>query len=233
MSRLLRNGFKNTAQALFDSITTVEENDESMRTADDYMTNPDGSIATDVPLKFVRKLKDPSRLTTDIAGSVILFANMALNYKNKCEIDAQLKTLRYNLDPNNRKDVELSQDEFSPSDDDNSLSQFDSMLNKHMYNNQWSTKPQEGPNSRTVVAWNKAMRKVHRLETTQMLALNLFSMLVGFGDSSLRILKESIMGKYMTIQDTVTALFDCIIHTPQIIANIGNPVANTKIGRAM
>jgi hypothetical protein len=107
MTRLLNNGFKNTAVALFDAITTVQENDESMRTADDYMTNPDGSVATDVPLKFVRRLKDPSRLTTDVVGSVILFMNMALNYKNKTEIDAQLKTLRFNMDPNFRAGVEL------------------------------------------------------------------------------------------------------------------------------
>ena len=233
MSRLIQNGFKNTAKSLFDSITTVEENDESMRTAEDYITGPDGSIATDVPLKYVRKLKDPSRLTTDVVGSVILFANMAINYKNKTEIDAQLKTLRYNLDPNFRRNVELQQGEFQPGDNEKQLSMFDSMMNKHMYNNQWATKPQEGPNSRATVAWNKAMRKVHRLETTQMLGLNLFSMLVGFGDSSVRIIKESIMGKYMTPIDSLTALADCIIHTPQILMNIGNPVANNKITRAM
>lgn len=233
MSRLMKEGFKNTAVSMWEALTTVEENDESMRTADDYITNPDGSIATDVPLKYVRKLKDPSRLTTDVVGSVILFANMALNYKNKCEIDAQLKTLRYNLDPNIRRDVELATGEFSPQDDRNALSTFDSMLNKHMYNNQWATHPQEGPSSRAIVAWNKAMRKVHRLETTQMLALNLFSMLVGFGDSTTRILKESIMGKYMTIQDSFVSLMRCLKYTPAVIANIGNPVANNKLTRAM
>jgi hypothetical protein len=141
MTRLLNNGFKNTAVALFDAITTVQENDESMRTADDYMTNPDGSVATDVPLKFVRRLKDPSRLTTDVVGSVILFMNMALNYKNKTEIDAQLKTLRFNMDPNFRSGIELEKDEFAPSDNSNSVDMFDSMLNNHMYNNQWTKAP--------------------------------------------------------------------------------------------
>ena len=234
MTRLLNNGFKNTAAALFDSITTVQENDESMRTTDDYMTNPDGSVATDVPLKFVRRLKDPSRLTTDVVGSVILFMNMALNYKNKTEIDAQLKTLRFNMDPNFRAGVELEKDEFAPSDNSNSVDMFDSMLNNHMYNNQWTKAPQTGADSRTMVAWKKTMRKVHRLETTQMLALNLFSMIVGFGDSMTRIFKESIMGKYMSLRDSLTSLADIIVrYTGPVIANIGNPVANNKLTRAM
>jgi len=98
ISRISHQGVINTASKLWESLTTVEENDESMRTNEDYATNPDGSIATDVPLKFVRKLKNPEDITTDVVGSVILFVNMALNYKNKQEIDARIKTLRFNLD---------------------------------------------------------------------------------------------------------------------------------------
>jgi hypothetical protein len=88
LSRIQRRGWKTTIQDLYESATTVEENDESMRTKEDYVTNPDGSVATDVPLKYVRKLKNPEKITTDIVGAVILFANMAINYKNKCEIDS-------------------------------------------------------------------------------------------------------------------------------------------------
>jgi hypothetical protein len=160
--------------------------------------------------------------------------NMALNYKNKSVIDAELKTLRYNMDPNFRSGVELEKDEFAPGDDQESVDMFDSMLNNHMYNNQWVKAPQTGADSKSMVAWKKAMRKVHRLETTQMLALNLFSMIVGFGDSMTRIFKESIMGKYMTIIDSVTSLADILVrYTVPVIANIGNPVANNKLTRAM
>jgi hypothetical protein len=85
-----------------------------------------------------------------------------------------------------------------------------------------------------MVAWKKIMRKVHRLETTQMLALNLFSMIVGFGDSMTRIFKESVMGKYMSLRDSLTSLADIIVrYTIPVISNIGNPVANNKLTRAM
>ena len=300
-SRITKRGLGNTLQTLYESATSVEENDEAMRTSDDYITNPDGTIATDVPLKFVRKLKHPENITTDIAGSVILFANMAINFKNKTAIDAQLKTLRYNLDYENRQALYRStskedQDELSPFDNENSVTMFDSMLNKHVYGNQWSANPNQpqsmesgttqtnpwktmlnstlistasfgatgalwgmligAPGTGAIiggsigaglgllngaiqsgllegVAFFKTMKNIQRLETTQTLALNMFSMLVGFGDSTTRIFKESLMGKYMTIRDTLIAFCSVLRYTPQCLANIGNPLANNKLTRAM
>jgi hypothetical protein len=83
------------------------------------------------------------------------------------------------------------------------------------------------------VAFFKTMKNIQRIETTQTLALNIFSMLVGFGDSQSRIFKESLMGKYMTIRDTLTSFVSVLRYTPQCIANIGNPLANNKLTRAM
>lgn len=163
-SRIAKNGVGNTLEALYESATNVEENDESMRTSADYITNPDGTVATDVPLKFIRKLKHPENITTDIAGSVILFANMALNYKNKTEIDSTLKALRYNLDYQNRQDLYRStsredSDELSPFDNENSVTMFDSMVNKHVYGNQWASNPNQ-PVSMSGTAPKNAWRGV-------------------------------------------------------------------------
>lgn len=300
LSRTPKLGAKKTADLIHQSAFNVEENDESMRTSEDYVTNPDGTIATDIPLKYVRKLKNPESITTDIAGSVILFVEMALNYKNKLEIDSRLKALRYNMDFENRKKLYNStkmenEDELSPFDNENSINMYDSMLNKHVYGNQWSINPNQ-PNTtknqvqvspfrkllnNTIIgatsgaasgamwglmfgapgtgailgasvfggiglltgavqagyfdgiAFLKTMKNIQRLETTQTLSLNMFSILVGFGDSLTRIFKESIMGKYMTIRDTSTAFASVLAYTPQCIANIGNPLANNKLTRMM
>jgi hypothetical protein len=278
----------------------VEENDEAMRTNEDYITNPDGSVATDVPLKYVRKLKHPENITTDIVGSVILFANMAINYKNKSDIVAKLKALRYNLDYQNREDLykitsREDDEELAPNDNEYSTKMYDSMMNKHVYGNQWTGNPNQPKDSNkraNTNAWRgiassalavgasgagtgaffgafagaplagafigglaggvlgglqgaiqngllegvalfKTIKNVQRIETTQTLALNFFSMLVGFGDSMSRIFKESLMGKYMSIRDAFTAFASVLRYTPQCIANIGNPLANNKLSRAM
>jgi len=98
LSRLKSDGYRNVSRAIFDAITTIEENDENMRTSGDYPTNPDGTVATDIPLKFVRPLNDMSRLSTDISSMVIMFAEMGLNYKNKQQINNTVKAIRYNMD---------------------------------------------------------------------------------------------------------------------------------------
>lgn len=82
-------------------------------------------------------------------------------------------------------------------------------------------------------AFFKTMKNIQRIETTQMLALNIYSMLVGFGDSSTRILKESMMNKYMSVRDVLTSFASVIRYTPQCIWNMGNPLANNKLTRAM
>jgi hypothetical protein len=52
----------------------------------------------------------------------------------------------YNLDYNNRKALHkvLSKEddeELAPNDNENSVKMFDSMMNKHVYGNQWSSNP--------------------------------------------------------------------------------------------
>lgn len=299
-SRMFNRGIGNTFQALWESATNVQENDESMRTSDQYATNPDGSIATDIPLKFIRKLKHPEYITTDVVGSVILFINMAVNYKNKTAIDAQLKTLRYNMDFKNRdilhkEQVKENPEEIPPFDNKYSQKMYDSMMNKHVYGNQWASDSNQPNSSQNIdqtnvaksiasstlmgavsgaatgalwgtiigspgigsvigtgvgagvgalgsaiknglfdgVGFFKTIKNIQRIETTQMLAANIFSMLVGFGDSITRITKESLMFKYMTPKDTLTALMSVLKYTPACIANIGNPLANNKLSRAM
>jgi hypothetical protein len=83
------------------------------------------------------------------------------------------------------------------------------------------------------IAFFKTMKNIQRLETTQTLGLNIFSMLVGYGDSNSRIIKEALAGKYMTVRDIITSFAHCIWYTPQCLRNIGNPLPNNKLRRAM
>jgi hypothetical protein len=83
-------------------MTNIEANDDDMRTKEDYFVGVDGEVANNVPLKFIRDLKNPEDISTDLVSSVIMFADMAINYKNKSAIDATLKLLRYNMDEASR-----------------------------------------------------------------------------------------------------------------------------------
>jgi hypothetical protein len=59
----------------------ANETDEEI--IDDFTTLPDGTRVNSVPLKFVDKLRDPSLLSSDVVGSLVLYQHMASNYYYK------------------------------------------------------------------------------------------------------------------------------------------------------
>lgn len=135
-------------------MTTIEANDDRLRTKQDYFMGPDGEIANDVPLKFIRDLENKEDLSTDLVNSVILFADMAINYKNKQEIDSKLKILRYNLDKDIRDVYEKKlkpKSEQAAKENSNSVKMFDSMMDTSMYGNKFSAASGEGPSKTRVM----------------------------------------------------------------------------------
>lgn len=287
-SRMFAKGFRKTASDLWHSMNEVQPNDYGMLSENDRIKSPDGTIGTQLPLRYVGKLEDPSTYTTDIVGAVIMYAHMAENYKNKQEIEAQLNTLMYNLDPENR-----SQD---AKDDSKSLNAFRAMMNSGLYDNQWDlgsnydtkepsiykTAAQNiaastgtfalgglmggvslgipvaiaggaatsifGPMAIGLgvgavlglgtgiisqlsgkVASNKFARMFQRTESLQMLGFNILSMSVGFADAVIKMTRDSIAGKYMTVRDLATGVGYFVLNFPKVVSNIGNPLANCKL----
>lgn len=287
-SRMFAKGFRKTASDLWHSMNEVQPNDYGMLSENDRIKSPDGTIGTQLPLRYVGKLEDPSTYTTDVVGAVIMYAHMAENYKNKQEIEAQLNTLMYNLDPENR-----SQD---AKDDSKSLNAFRAMMNSGLYDNQWDlgsnydtkepsiykTAAQNiaastgtfalggliggvslgipvaiaggaatsifGPMAIGLgvgavlgfgtgvisqlsgkVASNKFARMFQRTESLQMLGFNILSMSVGFADAVIKMTRDSIAGKYMTVRDLATSVGYFVLNFPKVVSNIGNPLANCKL----
>ena len=236
-SRIIKRGYsEKSISAIWNSIFRIEANDEDMRTKEDYFVGVDGEIANNVPLKFIRNLKNQEDVSTDLVSSVIMFADMAINYKNKSAIDSTLKLLRYNMNEATRATNKNKYGIFGGRKLDSneySIEMFDSMMNSHMYGNQWVGKNKQGGPSKSKIATFKTVDAFQSLESGAMLGLNAFSMLVGFGDSLTRIFSESIAGKYMTIGDCLFALGKCLWYTPACIANMFNPLANNKITALM
>ena len=235
-SRLIKRGYTDKSlRAIWDSMTQIMPNDDKLRTKEDYFIGVDGEIANDVPLKFIRDLKNPEDISTDLVSSVIMFADMAINYKNKSAIDATLKLLRYNMDPKNRKFYEdklMSKSERPSNDNAGSRKMYDSMMDVLMYGNKYGDAKNGGP-SKTKIIFHKTADAFQSLESSAMLGLNMFSMSVGFADSITRIFTESVAGKYMTVGDTLFALGTCLRYTPACIKNMFNPLANNKLTALM
>ena len=235
-SRLIKRGYTDKSlRAIWDSMNQIMPNDNRLRTKEDYFIGVDGEIANDVPLKLIRNLDNPEDISTDLVNSVIMFADMAINYKNKSAIDATLKLLRYNMDPDNRKFYEdklMPKSERPSNNNAGSRKMYDSMMDVLMYGNKYGDAKNGGP-SKAKIAFHKTADAFQSLESSAMLGLNMFSMSVGFADSITRIFAESAAGKYMTVGDTLFALGTCLRYTPACIKNMFNPLANNKLTALM
>ena len=78
------------------------------------------------------------------------------------------------------------------------------------------------------ISSNKLARAFQRTESLQMLGFNILSMVVGLGDSLVKMTRDSLCGKYMTPRDLAVGVGNLIKQLPFIIQNMGNPLANCK-----
>ena len=207
--RLTKKGTKSALDNIREQFLNVNTNDYNQRSTDDLYLGPDQTVNQNIPLKFIGKLKDREKYTYDVTSAVLMYVNMASNYKNKRNILTKLQALRYAQDPENREET--------INDTKNIRSQYDSMMDSHVYGNLYK-------NSRTRIIAGT----IKRLSTLQMLGANFLSMGAGFMDSTRNIIKDGIVGRYFTLRDLSTSLISTLKNLPLFLINIGNPIANNK-----
>ena len=207
--RLTKKGTKSALDNIREQFLNVNTNDYDQRSTDDLYLGPDQTVNQNIPLKFIGKLKDREKYTYDITSAVLMYVNMASNYKNKRNILTKLQALRYAQDPENREET--------INDTKNLRSQYDSMMDSHVYGNLYK-------NSKTRIIAGA----IKRLSTLQMLGANFLSMGAGFMDSTRNIIKDGIVGRYFTLRGLSTSLISTLKNLPLFLINIGNPIANNK-----
>ena len=207
--RSTKKGTKSALDNIREQFLNVNTNDYDQRSTDDLYLGPDQTVNQNIPLKFIGKLKDREKYTYDITSAVLMYVNMASNYKNKRNILTKLQALRYAQDPENREET--------VNDTKNLRSQYDSMMDSHVYGNLYK-------NSKTRIIAGT----IKRLSTLQMLGANFLSMGAGFMDSTRNIIKDGIVGRYFTLRDLSTSLISTLKNLPLFLINIGNPIANNK-----
>lgn len=207
--RLTKKGTKSALDNIREQFLNINTNDYDQRSTDDLYLGPDQTVNQNIPLKFIGKLKDREKYTYDITSAVLMYVNMASNYKNKRNILTKLQALCYAQDPENREET--------INDTKNLRSQYDSMMDSHVYGNLYK-------NSKTRIIAGT----IKRLSTLQMLGANFLSMGAGFMDSTRNIIKDGIVGRYFTLRDLSTSLISTLKNLPLFLINIGNPIANNK-----
>lgn len=78
-----------------DQLLSITENDVQFN--ESYAIRPDGSEVETIPIRFVRRLDDPTSVSTDLIHSVTTFYEMALNYKQKEQLAPIVENIQFEL----------------------------------------------------------------------------------------------------------------------------------------
>lgn len=219
-------GLKVTREGIgFDS--KIMEQDQDVSTNWDLPRRPDGSIVNNIPIRFIKRLEDPSIISTDVIGAVLIYFDMALNYKMKSE---NLPALELMLEALNPSSKERSGKKSLRKQYEKAKNVLDfRYYGKESKLGDDETKAQSKLGKSTM----QITKKFRSLASLSMLALNFTTIEVGYLDALLGSIADSIGGKYFTPTDLATGYWETLKSLPQILGNLGKPVVNNWMVAAM
>lgn len=204
---------------------SYSETDQDVSTNMDLARRPDGTVVNNIPIRFIRKLKNPSVQSTDVLGSVMMFYDMACNYKNKSQNLPTLELIKYAITPGMISTTNSMKDQYA---------KVENILDQRYYGKETSF----GFDSNEKIT-NAKQRTIQTTKTIRnwaavaMLGINFTTIEVGYIDACLSMFADAIGSKYFTTEDYKYALKECIKHTPKMLGGLGNAVVDDKLVAAM
>jgi hypothetical protein len=167
------------------------EKDTDVSTNWDLPRRPDGTIVSNIPVRFVKRLEDPSIISSDVIGSVLLYYDMALNYKLKSEKLPALELIQEAVNPQRKAGGKKLQ------------KQYDKIKNQMDYRYYGRETRMGSDDTKAHSAFEKSTmqisKKFRSLASMSMLALNFTTIEVGYLDAFLGSVADAVGGKYFTI----------------------------------
>ena len=217
--------FKN-GKAEFDE--SLMQQDQDVSTNWDLPRRPDGTIVNNIPIRFVKRLEDPSIISSDIIGSVLMYYDMALNYKIKSENLPALELIQEAINPNTK------QKQSSPNKLPKQYQKMKQLMDFRIYGKESKL---GGDDTKSYSKFQKTTMQISKrfrsLSSMAMLGLNFTTIEVGYLDALLGAIADSVGGKYFTMTDLRKGYWDALKALPAILGNLGNPVVENWMVAAM
>ena len=204
---------------------SYSETDQDVSTNMDLARRPDGTVVNNIPIRFIRKLKNPSVQSTDVLGSVMMFYDMACNYKNKSQNLPTLELIKYAITPGMISTTNSMKDQYA---------KVENILDQRYYGKETSF----GFDSNEKITEAKqrtiqTTKTIRNWSAVAMLGINFTTVEVGYIDACLSMFADAIGSKYFTTEDYKYALKECIMHTRKMLMGLGNAVVDDKLVAAM
>lgn len=223
----LRNGEIWTAiKYPFKNVLTAEyaEKSDDIETNMDMTRRPDGSKVENIPVRFVDRLKDRSLQSTDIIGSLVMYYDMAVNYKMKSEILPTLEVVKETVNPRYATGTSGLKSQYDKISD---------MLSQRMYGHQITYVTDENKDDSKHKNTIRRVQKFRKLASLAMLAGNITSISVGYLTAMGNAFADAVGGRYFTAKDFIIGFIKAIPHTINAIRYLGKARTKDKLVAAM
>ena len=166
---------------------------------EEFSKRPDGSSVETIPIRWIARLEDPSIISTDILKSTIMFYEMALNYKNKVDINPLLQAILFQ--------TQGGFEAKTPGVDTSKQAQrIQNYLQIYVYGrtkvSSFNSSEKMGPKEQAASRITEvALAKAH----AKLMNHNWRAILKNFIDSFLTETGEIFAGKYITVKDALWA----------------------------
>lgn len=223
----LRNGEIWTAiKYPFKNVLTAEyaEKSDDIETNMDITRRPDGSKVENIPVRFVDRLKDRSLQSTDIIGSLVMYYDMAVNYKMKSEILPTLEVVKETVNPRYATGTSGLKSQYDKISD---------MLSQRIYGHQITYVTDENKDDSKHKNTIRRVQKFRKLASLAMLAGNITSISVGYLTAMGNAFADAVGGRYFTAKDFIIGFIKAIPHTINAIRYLGKARTKDKLVAAM
>lgn len=174
----------------------------------DYELRPDGSRAMNIPLRYIKRLEDPSQINSDVFGSVIEFYEMTQNFHIKIKNLPVFQTILDKLQSNNSNNVRQRQ-------------MLKGMINRQFYDKLTTFDTDEDNktvHNSVLSRWAlKLLPAIKGLTQLGLLGFGWIPGLVSYLDPAINLDIEAIQGKYFDWRDWIVGHYN-------VITNLGNAV---------
>lgn len=166
------------------TITTDDSENE------DYVRKADGTIVNNIPLRWIKRLEDPTKIDTDIVRNISAFYEMAVNFQKKSEI-APLVDMMY------QELLNTSPDD-TPSDQARRIDKYREM---YIYGKMRSGFKSNRKLSKREQKLEKWTVRLANLAHSKLMPHNLLGILKNWTDSSWSFFAEVSAGRHFTWGD--------------------------------
>ena len=203
--------FKNIAEHTILGQAKYGLNENDIDYNDEFQLMPDGSQVLNPPKRYVKRLRDPRLVCTDVVSTIIMQYEQALNYSSKRDLQYAFEAILFELTD------QFSKFKGGRHHQSERLSQY---MEMYVYGRMKTGFGKRFDNAQRTAA--KLAEWTVSKASKKFLSWKLINVLKNMADSMFKTIAEIIGGKHATYSDALFSSLEMLKEMPKVFSNFGS-----------